>query len=305
MASNVRLLTGGMAAYMEGRWKEALEQLDEEAVFLRTTCSGASWEINMARFWPLRCLYYLGRMRELRRRAPEFVDDADARGDLYASTDVRVSSVAACRLVLGDWREAAAEVERALARWSRREFDVKHFYGMVTTVDALLYGGDVRAALAYCVDREALYRRSGMRRLETIRCQTRCARARAALAFAARELRGGAGDAPVAAARRAVASLRGELPHWSRAWSTLLAAGLSSLERKDDETVRLLVAAETGFDGVHMRLHASAARRRRGEIVGGAAGRALVAEADAAMTEEEIADPARWTAVLAPGFEDQ
>jgi hypothetical protein len=50
-----------------------------------------------------------------------------------------------------------------------------------------------------------------------------------------------------------------------------------------------------------MALHATVTRRRRGELMGGEAGRDLVAAADAWMSEQAIMNPARMTQMLAPG----
>jgi hypothetical protein len=50
-----------------------------------------------------------------------------------------------------------------------------------------------------------------------------------------------------------------------------------------------------------MALFAAAARRCRGELLGGEAGRALVAEADAWMAAQSIRDPDRMARMLAPG----
>ena len=61
------------------------------------------------------------------------------------------------------------------------------------------------------------------------------------------------------------------------------------------------IAAEAGFAAVDMALHANAARRRLGELVGGAAGDLLVRESDRSMAEQGIRHPARMTAALAPG----
>jgi hypothetical protein len=50
-----------------------------------------------------------------------------------------------------------------------------------------------------------------------------------------------------------------------------------------------------------MGLHAAAARRRRGELIGGADGEALVREADAWMRGQDVRDPGRMAALIAPG----
>ncbi|HKW02173.1 MAG TPA: hypothetical protein VJN96_20290, partial [Vicinamibacterales bacterium] len=55
------------------------------------------------------------------------------------------------------------------------------------------------------------------------------------------------------------------------------------------------------FTGVDMRLCAAAARRRRGELLGGTEGRAAIAAVDAWMAANTIKNPARMTAMLAPG----
>ena len=68
-----------------------------------------------------------------------------------------------------------------------------------------------------------------------------------------------------------------------------------------EAALRFLESAEAGFTAASMALHAAAARRRRGELMGGDAGRALVSGSDAWMTAQAIKAPERMTAVLAPG----
>jgi hypothetical protein len=67
-------------------------------------------------------------------------------------------------------------------------------------------------------------------------------------------------------------------------------------------SVSLLAKAECGFDRADMALYAEAARRTKGEVLGGDEGRALVYASDSWMTSQNIKNPARLTAMLAPGF---
>jgi hypothetical protein len=53
-----------------------------------------------------------------------------------------------------------------------------------------------------------------------------------------------------------------------------------------------------------MKLFAALARRRRGAIVGGDEGRALIAATDARMRAQKIVNPPRMAAMLTPGFPD-
>ncbi|MDB4932012.1 MAG: hypothetical protein JWM10_4496, partial [Myxococcaceae bacterium] len=50
-----------------------------------------------------------------------------------------------------------------------------------------------------------------------------------------------------------------------------------------------------------MRMHAAVARRQRGALLGGAAGAALVEEAEQWMTAQRVARPDGIAALLAPG----
>ena len=63
----------------------------------------------------------------------------------------------------------------------------------------------------------------------------------------------------------------------------------------------LRASADAQFTATDMALHAAVARRRRGELLGGVQGAALLAEADAWMTGQAIRNPSRMAAMLAPG----
>jgi hypothetical protein len=91
---------------------------------------------------------------------------------------------------------------------------------------------------------------------------------------------------------------------WADAFAGLVRAAVA-VRRGDARTAAALLPEAAGtLDKLTMRLYAAAARRRLGEVLGGDEGRVLVAEADAWMAGQKIQDPARMTAMLAPGFAD-
>src|SRR5207245_633747 len=84
----------------------------------------------------------------------------------------------------------------------------------------------------------------------------------------------------------------------------LIRAAIAFLRGHRQESLTLLAAAEEGFTAAGMGLYAAAARRRRGQLLGGEEEKELAAAADAIMSAQDVRNPARIAAVLAPGFPD-
>jgi hypothetical protein len=63
------------------------------------------------------------------------------------------------------------------------------------------------------------------------------------------------------------------------------------------------MGARLAFEGREMRLFAAAAQHRLGALLADAEGAERIADATRTMRAESIKNPARWLAVLAPGFE--
>jgi len=88
---------------------------------------------------------------------------------------------------------------------------------------------------------------------------------------------------------------------WGLAVARLDRAGIAAARKHESEALRLLESVELDFRMLEMALYAAVARRRRGQLLGGDAGAALVAEADAWMAGQDIKNPARMADMLAPG----
>ena len=92
-----------------------------------------------------------------------------------------------------------------------------------------------------------------------------------------------------------------ERTRWGDPLAFLLKAGAAATRGETARSLALLESAESAFTAADMALHAAVTRRRRGELMGGEAGRGLVAAADAWMGGQDILNPARMARMLAPG----
>lgn len=106
----------------------------------------------------------------------------------------------------------------------------------------------------------------------------------------------------IQAALRDAAALSRERMAWSDPFVPLIRAGAAELRGERDAAIAQLEAAAAGFDAADMPLYAAAARRQAGELLGGEKGLQRLLVADAVMARERIKSPARWAAMLAPGF---
>jgi hypothetical protein len=95
--------------------------------------------------------------------------------------------------------------------------------------------------------------------------------------------------------------LRRERAQWAAPLAALIEAGVAITRRDTARAARDLERAEQGFDEVNMAMHAAVARRRRGEILGGEPGAALVDAANSWMMARGIVRPDGIVDMLAPG----
>jgi hypothetical protein len=63
-----------------------------------------------------------------------------------------------------------------------------------------------------------------------------------------------------------------------------------------------LKRSEALYGGAAMPLHVAYARRRHGELLGGATGNDMISEADHILERTGIRQPDRWLELQAPGF---
>jgi serine/threonine protein kinase len=293
-------LAGGLAAALRGSWRDALTLCDGAERIFRESCNGVMWELGTAHRFALWPLMFMGEVAELARRIPRLVREARQRDDLYGVSTLVVVVRSSVRLAADEPERARAELAEVMDRWSQQGFHVQHMNRVYDEAQTDLYQGHAEAAWRRVGDHWRAIRRAHMLLIQQVRIILFHLRARCALAAA-----GAAGDraAYLRSAERDARALEREKLAWADALAKLIRAGLAARRCERALALEELAAAVDGLTAADMRLYAEAARRRRGQLLGGEEGRELVRQADAWMAGQKIKNPERMTDMLAPGFD--
>lgn len=291
------LMARGVAAYFSGRWCEALETFQKVARYLRERCQGVWGEIDVVEVLSQWARLFRGEVAEFSRLCPILYEEARQRDDLYAVSYIGMMLVEV-RLAADDLdgaRQALEEVKRRLPPGCY----LAHCYALVAEGQLHLYAGQGQAAWDWANGPVAAGTRLLQQRVRQTRIEWRLLHARSALAAAG----SAANPGPLLrAAEQDARRLEREKFPWTSALAQLLRAGAAAGRGDRTRAIERLANAVNALEAADLHLYAAAARRRQGELIGGAAGAKLVAQAEAWMTGQEIRNPARMTALLAPGF---
>jgi eukaryotic-like serine/threonine-protein kinase len=85
-----------------------------------------------------------------------------------------------------------------------------------------------------------------------------------------------------------------------RSW--VVESSIAVLRGNREKAIGLLLKAETACAAVDLGMMVGPIRRRRGEVIGGEEGRALIESADAELRAEGMVNPERLTAAMVPGI---
>jgi hypothetical protein len=283
-----------------GEMRASLRLLETTETLLRERASGMVWELDSLQLFRFGGLMYMGAWRRLVEEVPAWLEQARARGDLYAAAGAVQMCGWVPHLARDDVPGARAELAEAMAAWGK-DFRTQEWYRVASQVAIELYAGDGDAAYAAIRGAWAELRRTFAHRLQMLRPAMHSNRAAAALAAAAAAT-GRRRRTLLRDAERHIAELsRHGLP-WVDALHLPLRAATAALRGDTDTAAQLLERAEAAALARDLTLRAAAARHRRGRLLGGSQGSALRASADAVMTAEGIAVPARVADLFVPGF---
>ena len=295
-------LVSGMAAFNEGHWSAARQRLEQAEVTLREQCTGVVWERATARLMTCVALFFLGEVRELCQRLPRLLEAAEARGDRYEATDLRMRINHIGCLAADAPAQAREQVAQAMGRGLSEAYSLQHWWSLMAQVEIALYEGQGPMAWHLLAAQWPALRRSGLLRAQYLLLESLHHRACAALAVAAAPGCAGATRRRLLRiARRAARRMEREQMPWGDALARLVRAGVAATVGRAAEAEALLTAAEAGFVAADMALYAAAARHRRGGLLRGARGQDMIAAAETWMAAQHIRHPSRMVDMLAPG----
>ena len=158
---------------------------------------------------------------------PALIQAADARGDLYASVNLRIRQLNIACLAADQPAEARRAADEAMRMWNPAAYLSQHYYHLVALASADLYEGDGAAAVARLAAGWRDVERSLFMRVQFIRIEAIHLRGRAALAAARPGADGAALRKRVLADAR---KLERESMRWANALARLLRAGAAAQE---------------------------------------------------------------------------
>ena len=300
-----RLAQYGLDYILENDWRACLAGTSEIERLWRRLGRGDGWETDVLHHFACSCMHQLNR--------PEFKDRVRARIQTAARTGNRFVEVtfraryADVHLMEDDPREAAADLEDALASWepAGRSFGNQRMWGLWMRIAIACYAREPLRALPVIRAEAQAMRRSILARLPvfTLGWAMYLAGFELSCAREAQERRDAAAAAShVRAAKRWLSTLGAlELPA-AAGFATTFDAACSYLQgdvpaaRKKLE--RGIAMTEKGGT-LNM---ATCGKRVLGTLVGGDEGGAMIRDAEASLRAAGVARPERYVATQVPGF---
>jgi hypothetical protein len=288
----------GVRLYLRGQWKKALEVLDLSTAKVEIHDHSAGWQ-STAKVFACWALNFLGEHRELAKRHAALLDDAERRGDMFTSVQLRDGSLAILWLVADDPEGARRHVAQAMATWPHDRYLLQHWHQLYGEGEIELYAGD--AAKAYArVDRDTIpLKKSVLLKVQHMRVQTAFLRGRCAIASL--EAEPAMRLKRLAEARRLARELEAEGMGWSAPFASILNAGAANAEGDRAGAIHGLKAAIDRAVAADMAGYAAAARYQLGSLLGGEEGAQLVERAEVAMRAQGVRVPGRFASTLVPG----
>jgi serine/threonine protein kinase/tetratricopeptide (TPR) repeat protein len=295
------LLAAGTVHFLLGEWRSARSKLESADRVLREGCRAVAWELANTQSWTCNVLILSGDLSEASKRVPALMDEARSREDRFAM--MHLSYPACIAHIVADDVDGALQVANVRENAHPDVLTAGRWGAFISACSVDRYRGDGAAAWRRVERQSRVLESSMLWRSAMVRVFSSYERGLSAIASAsasasARHDRKRALDA----AQRWSKALMKEKLRYAPALGHLLRAGVSAANGDGDAALGALDAAIPKLDEADLGYLAACARHRKGELVGGAAGRELLERSTAFFCAQGIVSPTRCLAMSAPGF---
>ncbi len=295
------LFAHGSCEWYLGDLVKAAEYYEQAERIYLEKCPNAVWEYSVLKSMYGTSLSGLGRWGEMQRQWDAWTADAEERGDLYLLTVQRLWPSGVYRWLAADRPDKVWQMLSLGLRDSPTTGDdLLNVFAVISTSYTSIYCGNYQDAYhplekkltAFLKTPAGNYSPSFKSILHS-----RLAYGALAHALMARNK-----NKMLDIAERRAKKLMKDNSPMALAFVPVIRAAIAWQKGDDKTATALLRDAIDAFNVIEYKLYAAAARRQLGRIIGGDEGKALVQQADRTMGEEDVVNPERIAAMLAPGF---
>jgi tetratricopeptide (TPR) repeat protein len=291
----------GNSAFFLGELARAPDHYKQaEKIYLEKS-RNIGWEYTVLKsyFGMVQC--WLGSWGKMQRQWDRWTGDAKERNDLFLQTVQRIWPMGALRWLAADrpdkvWKMLSHALREAP---SSNEGVINVFAAMATSYTSV-YCGNYQGALYPLDEKLRAFAKTPTGRFSPH--FRNIVNYRFAYGALAQALVSKDTDPILNIAERRAKMLAKDNSAMALAYVAFIRAAIAH-QKGDEETATAgLRDAVRAFDKLQYKMYAAATRRQLGRILGGEEGQSLIERADVAMGEEEVVNPERIAAMLAPGF---
>ena len=283
-------------AYHHGRWDQAGKFARAAEEILTHELSLVAWELNSARLYQVYHLFMLGEINQMAKLSQRFLGDAVDRQNVFGSVAFRAGWSCMFWLRNDDVAGATEAVNTAESLIPNQGFHVTHHICMLARGLIDLYSGDGPAGIRHLDLVWSRFQRSLLGRIQNLRVNGRLTRARCYLASA----RDRSDHRLLRSAERYARKVEREGLPWATALAVVVRAGVAERRGNVSRAVDLISDGIARLEACQMSVWRAAAVRRKGELIGGVEGQALIEEGETWMENQGVKVPERMARALVP-----
>jgi tetratricopeptide (TPR) repeat protein len=298
MVGSLMDLNLGIALFLEGRFREAADQLQRALAMLDDPSGGRVYERVTTRQFLLQCWFFLGRFRQFRDAHSVWLRDARARGDAYHAGFLR-SGIGHFVWLLEDRPDVAEEqIRSALEEWSPGRLHLQRVAAYLAQTNTKVYAGELEAAHSVASEGRERTRRSLHWKVARVLYEKSFARGATGLALVAKG--SGPREKLLWEAEQDARAMEGMKIAWILPFARVLRAGVARCRGERTKAAQFLETAVGEFEAADMAAYAAAARARLAPLRGGDGAAAELEASMEWLRSEGARVPERIVEVLLP-----